>query len=67
MDKQAVSSSNNNYQYMFNLFTINIYNKKGFNFLQDLSNYLHICYNSVCKMFRWKKLNLIYYKLKRHK
>ena len=29
MDKQAVSSSNINYQYMFNLFTINIYNKRG--------------------------------------
>jgi hypothetical protein len=29
MDKQAVRTSNINYQYMFNLFTINIYNKRG--------------------------------------
>ena len=50
MDKQAVSSSNINYQYVFNLFTINNYKKKGFNFLQDLSNYLlHIIYQRVVK------------------
>jgi len=28
MDKQAVSSSNINYQYVFNLFTINNYKKR---------------------------------------
>jgi len=67
MNKQSVSASNINYQYVFNLFTINNYKKKGFNFLQEMCNYLRICYKSVYKMFRWKKLNLIYYKLKRHK
>jgi hypothetical protein len=50
MDKQVVSTSNINYQYMFNLFTINIYNKKGFNFLLEMCNYLVICYNSVYKI-----------------
>ena len=52
MDKQAVSSSNINYQYMFNLFTINNYKKKGFNFLQEMSNYLRICFNIGYEKFR---------------
>ena len=55
MDNQAVSSSNINYQYMFNLFTINNYKKKGFNFLQEMCNYLvtyKLYYFMYMKKFR---------------
>lgn len=52
MDKQAVSTSNINYQYMFNLFTINIYNKRGSIFYKKLCNYLRICYNVGYEKFR---------------
>jgi len=43
MDKQAVSTSNINYQYMFNLFTINNYKKRDSIFYKKcVINYAYV-------------------------